>query len=311
MQGPIYTKCLRQPSDNAFDSILIENNTVVQLLFLKKIWRTWVLFVGSLIPCFGLLVMSPLGFKARVGSLIRTWQRHACYMFPEIHIWCDTCWPLSVQHGSQANLFHIPATRHWWGSNGRVITPQANALPTELCQPATMELLENGLQPQSGVTLLFFNGSRIAMAIKRVITALTLTHDVNGPKPWPTGMHSSRMRTARSLTISHSICHVHPPATRPSCHTCPPTMNAPHHACPLPHTPPTMHAPPPCMPLCHAHPAPTTHAPPCHGRPPCGQNSWQTLLKILPCPKLRLRAVTKALTILIDDLYDPWWEAVS
>ena len=26
---------------------------------------------------------------------------------------------------------------------------------------------------------------------------------------------------------------------------------------------------------------------------PCGQNSWHTLLKILPCPKLRLRAVTK------------------
>ena len=25
--------------------------------------------------------------------------------------------------------------------------------------------------------------------------------------------------------------------------------------------------------------------------PPCGQNSWHTLLKILPCPKLRLRAV--------------------
>ena len=27
------------------------------------------------------------------------------------------------------------------------------------------------------------------------------------------------------------------------------------------------------------------------GRPPCEQNSWHTLLKILPCPKLRLRAV--------------------
>ena len=25
--------------------------------------------------------------------------------------------------------------------------------------------------------------------------------------------------------------------------------------------------------------------------PPCEQNSWHTLLKILPCPKLRLRAV--------------------
>ena len=27
--------------------------------------------------------------------------------------------------------------------------------------------------------------------------------------------------------------------------------------------------------------------------PPCEQNSWHTLLKILPCPKLRLRALTR------------------
>ena len=27
------------------------------------------------------------------------------------------------------------------------------------------------------------------------------------------------------------------------------------------------------------------------GTPPCGQNSWHTLLKLLPCPKPRLRAV--------------------
>ena len=26
--------------------------------------------------------MSPLGFKARVGSLIRAWRRHTCYTFP-------------------------------------------------------------------------------------------------------------------------------------------------------------------------------------------------------------------------------------
>ena len=38
--------------------------------------------------------MSPLGFKATVSSLICTWQRYKCYMFPEIHIWCDTSRPL-------------------------------------------------------------------------------------------------------------------------------------------------------------------------------------------------------------------------
>ena len=30
-------------------------------------------------PCFGLLVISPLGFKARVDSLICTWRRRTCY----------------------------------------------------------------------------------------------------------------------------------------------------------------------------------------------------------------------------------------
>ena len=61
-----------------------------------------------------------------------------------------------------------------------------------------------------------------------------------------TRVHSSRMRTARSLTLSRSICH-----------TC-----TPHH------TPPTTHAPPPlpCMPPCHAHPLPCT--PPCQACPP-------------------------------------------
>ena len=47
------------------------------------------------------------------------------------------------------------------------------------------------------------------------------------------------------------------------------------------------HPPQPCMPppSNHTHTPATTHA-----HPPCGQNSWHTLLKILPYSKLRLRA---------------------
>ena len=115
------------------------------------------------------------------------------------------------------------------------------------------------------------------------------------------------MRTTRSLTVSHSICHtcspchtcplamhappptMHPhPTTHAPCHACPSTVPAPlpcktpstthappHHACPLPCTHPTTHAPPPCIPPCH----------PCPPTPlPHGQNSWHMLLKILPCP---------------------------
>ena len=38
---------------------------------------------------------------------------------------------------------------------------------------------------------------------------------------------------------------------------------------------------------------PRDQTPPGLGIPPCEQNSWHTLVKILPCPKLRLRAVKK------------------
>ena len=92
-----------------------------------------------------------------------------------------------------------------------------------------------------------------------------------------TRMHSSRMRTARSLTVSRSICHACPLCyTHPSpCHACPPPCmppamhTHPHHAM---HAPPTMHAPHACPPAMHAPlpcTPPTMHAP-CHACPlPC------------------------------------------
>ena len=45
--------------------------------------------------------------------------------------------PADVLHGSRAILFHIPASRHCWGSKLgfiRFIMRQMEALPTELCQ---------------------------------------------------------------------------------------------------------------------------------------------------------------------------------
>ena len=86
--------------------------------------------MGHWHPHFGLLVMSPQCFKDIVGSLIRTWWRCMHYMFPEIHLWCNTSQPFGGQNGSWADLFHLPATRHWCGSNGRPTVPQVNILPT-------------------------------------------------------------------------------------------------------------------------------------------------------------------------------------
>ena len=135
------------------------------------------------------------------------------------------------------------------------------------------------------------------------------------------------MRTACSLTDRILWCQVGGacvactprPCTPPS-HPCPPqpcmfprhahppAMNAPQahkppsHTCPL-----AMHAPQPCMPPGHAHPIrhthplgmhpPDMHAPSPGTHTPYGAHmpplwtEWQTGVKKLPCPKLRLRAV--------------------
>ena len=74
-----------------------------------------------------------------------------------------------------------------------------------------------------------------------------------------TRMHSSRMCTVHSLTVSSSICwgghvcHTCPPAMHTPCHKCPHHTCHSCHACPSCHAfPPAMHAPLPCMsPLHH------------------------------------------------------------
>ena len=134
--------------------------------------------------------------------------------------------------------------------------------------------------------------------VRNLIDELRVSkHSCRFPFTMTTRMHSSRMRTARSLTVSRSICHACPLSCMPPCHTCPPAMHPPAmHAPPATHTFPAMHAPLPCMsplphmppvpcmppathtplpclsplphmPSCNAHP-PATHAP-YHAHPPC------------------------------------------
>ena len=81
-----------------YGSITFASNPVTESAqFFKKnfgrpkffLWVHWY-------PYSGLLVMSPLGFKARVGSLIHTWQRYMCYMFPLVPlVWYlpTSLWP--------------------------------------------------------------------------------------------------------------------------------------------------------------------------------------------------------------------------
>ena len=89
-----------------------------------------------------------------------------------------------------------------------------------------------------------------------------------------TRMHSSRMHTACSLTISCSICwgrvqwwarQLCPLPCMPSAMHVPLPCMPPAMHVPLPCMPPAMHAPLPCMPpTMHA----PCHTPPCHACPP-------------------------------------------
>ena len=120
--------------------------------------------------------------------------------------------------------------------------------------------------------------------------------------PKLTRMHSSRMRTARSLTVSRSIFHAQPPS--PPCHATPVAMHAslathaPCHTCPC-HAPPTIHAPTthaplscmppplPCMPPCYACPLPCMS--PCHACPlPYMPSAMHASLPYMPPPMDRI-----------------------
>ena len=111
------------------------------------------------------------------------------------------------------------------------------------------------------------------------------------------------MRTVRSLTVSRRI-----PRTPPRHHAPPTTTHGPPQPCmppsPLqpcmpPHNhicpPATTHTPPPPPTTTHAPQEAHTHTPGKHAPPhaPSPWTEWQTGEKILPCPKLRLRAVIK------------------
>ena len=77
---------------------------------------THVLFVGPLIPLFWTSGDICPGFQSQGGLICMLSCLRA---IPQIHIWCDTCWPLDGQHGSQATLTHILAAvrrihKHWW-----------------------------------------------------------------------------------------------------------------------------------------------------------------------------------------------------
>ena len=96
--------------------------------FFKSFWQTHALFWGHWYPCFGFLVTSSLGFKARVGSALFAIFAEADVMY----LWCYTCQPL----GSRQAAGHFPTCPPEVGlgsdSNVQSHEQKTNALP--LCQ---------------------------------------------------------------------------------------------------------------------------------------------------------------------------------
>ena len=52
-------------------------------------------------PVFGLMVTTALGFKAGVDLSLVCCFVACVWWIPQIHLWCDTSWPLGSQHGSR------------------------------------------------------------------------------------------------------------------------------------------------------------------------------------------------------------------
>ena len=115
----VLSRCLRTewdwacPTRYAVHTVLCNSLWVTHIFFLffKNFCWTHVHFWGHWYPCFRLLVMSPLGFKARVGSLIQTLWRRTWYTFPEIHLWYDTSAGVYGQHSSQSLSPHACFSR--------------------------------------------------------------------------------------------------------------------------------------------------------------------------------------------------------
>ena len=68
----------------------------IETFFFKSFWRTHVLFWGHWYPCFGFLVTSPLGFKARVSSALFAIFAEANVMYisqdSPLVLHLPTCW---------------------------------------------------------------------------------------------------------------------------------------------------------------------------------------------------------------------------
>ena len=87
------------------ESVSCNLNQPLGHFFFKKKFLGGQSLWGHSHPSCGLLVTSALGFKTSVNPSLLCVV--VCLQWnPQIHLWCDTCWPTDSQHGSVSWL-------HW------------------------------------------------------------------------------------------------------------------------------------------------------------------------------------------------------
>ena len=92
---------IQQLRESIIDRVFYTSRFVYSIIF-WKVLEDIIPFCGPTdTPCFGLLVMSVLGFKARMDPSLVCFV--ACMQWiPQIHLCCDTYWPICGQHDRQA-----------------------------------------------------------------------------------------------------------------------------------------------------------------------------------------------------------------
>ena len=118
-----------QPLQN----ILFSRNS--SKFFFLTFWRTWVLFVGHLIPLFWTSGDVSSGFQSQSGFyLIRSWRRCTSNVTHFLRFTSGAT-PADLLAVSMAAkpISSTYLQRPWWESNRIPLAPWANAQPTELC----------------------------------------------------------------------------------------------------------------------------------------------------------------------------------
>ena len=95
-----------------------------QIDFFKSFWRTSVLFVGSLIPLLWLQVTPGFQSKDKVPHLRVAYVQQ----IPEIHLWCNNCWPLVflvlIQHIPDGFRYTLTVRRAQFNHHFEGFTPE-------------------------------------------------------------------------------------------------------------------------------------------------------------------------------------------